>query len=164
MTQICDVYDLNLILKHEQWDHSMYEWPLQTPNADVFCLLKLQNIGFLARWLSRWPVSQGWMQRPCFAASCTSISATTATTQPSGRYTYRISFSRLVLRLLLSRFSENLTEIQTHLRSLVDKTHLWKCIRIVHCLISEFANLGVYAVGPSGRVTTIPNRLFTAKR
>lgn len=65
----CDVYDLNLILKHEQWGHSMYEWPLQTPNADVFCLLKPQNIGFLARWLSRWPVSQGWMQRPCFAAS-----------------------------------------------------------------------------------------------
>lgn len=92
------------------------------------------------------------------------LPAATATTQPSGRYTYRISFSRLVLRLLLSRFSENLTEIQTHLRSLIDKTHLWKCIRIVRCLIPEFANLGVYAVGPSGRVTTIPNRLFTAKR
>lgn len=37
-------------------------------------------------------------------------------------------------------------------------------IRIVRCLILEFANFGVYAVCPSSRVTTIPNRPFTAKR
>lgn len=46
MTQICDVYDLNLILKHEQWDHSMYEWPLQTPNADVFAFWNYKILGF----------------------------------------------------------------------------------------------------------------------
>lgn len=44
MTQICDVYDLNLILKYEQWDHSMYEWPLQTQTFFAFWNYKI--LGF----------------------------------------------------------------------------------------------------------------------